>query len=1629
MRTAARQRSRSGPLARLTGVASLIAFMALCWISVSAVRNVLDAALGNLASYLQDGLKVALKREVRIERIDIDPTGTVHLHGLAIAAGKTFASGELLNVPEARLDYRLDDVLHGRVDPIGGIREVSIDNARLLIVRNANNRFNLQDLFPPKKKKPKPSPFRGIVMMHNTTIRFVDYAVRDLPAPQANRLTVLNARLDASTAPIMIVHATGHGNGRGVGQMVGEGSIVAEDGTFTFRIQAGVGDAAYWQRYFSRLNGLHVLGGWAQATVDVWKSGPLAKTAAAIGIDIRDASATTKYTLVPIRHVDGQVRILTGRPVSTAIDLKGDVSGFPLWASGTVFPGKYSRVALRAGLSGATYAGLRRVVAGVPAQKAFTLLTPATVSVSVFGPPSDLETLGQVQVSRARLFTSALSDINAKFRFRRGVVYLPSITARSGGAPISASGQVDIRSKAIQFVAGGGAVPIAAILPSRVATRGVLAGRVFISGTTRHWATTAHLKSDGGVFRGIPYESASATASVEGDRVRITDGIAKLPGGTILAQGTATLSGGLSLGVRVSGAHIGELLSRLGTKDVAGTAYFDGRVGGTISRPIVKGHAEIFDITVRGQDLDLAAGDVVWRPGQVRLVHVSVARYPAQGELNGIATTGSGGAVALNMRARLLSGRLEELFAAAKIDVDAEGDILTTEDLNIAGTLASPTISGRAVITHALIAGYPIDRAEAGFLYSKGLIKATDIDATSSEGPQFEPARLTAKLIQMREDHLEAPGGFELRGIRLERLEGLGGVYAKIAGTVDITEGSVSGTRKDPEASALITVKDLVVNGLAFDSATARLGYTKDAISLKDAVLGRQSKTLLDARVLTWHPKTQRASGAIRKVDIALDDLRSWLAQSEWYYTPAAEKARQVLSRLPAKAPLTMVAIGGPPSNPGGEMTFDGALTDMTGAGTLSVSDLGIEGDNLTRIAVGGEVKNLRYEDGRLTGGQIIIPERGIEALSDQMTVDGSFSGTFGGSVLATLDAKNIPLAYAALAYPSIGSAEYTPHGSVTVRVDAEGKLASPDIAVSISGDDLTVGSWKVPFGLRTGQISIKNSGAGAQIDASSISLIARGHSIKMAGQVPYTWSTMTVPRDKQLNFEAVANEQDLDILQLAFGEEQQGPVSAATGTIRASLKVTGTLDDPNWTGSASIHNGSVSLRPLASVLDKINAEFQFDAATKSIVVNDLSLHSTTGGTLEALPGGTLRLRRVDDSINLDPDVKFALTGFRLDEVTNGLGLGGERFRGTLSTSANLPLHITPGTQGPKVAGVINLSDVELLPPNQIRAAKEGEKTPSIIPAFDLTLVAAKNVRVGNAMYLLQVDERRPLTDRQLRITGDLLDPKVDGRFVSHEGAFKYPTARFRLTDATVAIHYPTVSTPMRVVSGQAGRDVPDEGSPLSVTANAQARLAAQVNGRSEPVTVFLHVEGPSASNAASTSPGAFGTLAPYKLTLRSSPSLPERQLVALISREDALQALAGGTGTPEEVLRQETLNVLQASVLPGALQGVETKLGEAFGLESLSVDYLATNQAVSITAAKRLGDRILLTYSRPVGSMSTTGDAYTVALSYDLGSDLRLTLRQEKGPLLFGTHNVVVGTGEPNLVETQLLLEGSRAF
>jgi hypothetical protein len=1622
------RRRKKGPLARVAGAASFLCFLALLFISVASVRILLTRATANLHVLLKQGLEAALQREVRIGSVKVSRPGVIRFSGIAIADGKTFKDGELFTVQEAVVVVRLSDMLRGKVDPVGSVRSITLEKPTLLVIRRANNRFNLQDLFKKRKKPPQPSPFRALVTLHDGRVTFRDFAVRDLPVPQTNYVTVKSAQLDAGGPPLMTVTASGYGENTRLISATGEGSINPGEGSMGFRIRANTGDAAYWMKYFARLNGMSVLQGRGLATIDVIKSGPFTRASAAVRVDVLDGAATTRYTRVPIRDVAGTVRIVTGRPISIGLDLRGRAAGIPVSVTGSVFPGTTQRVALRAAANGVTMPALRRAVYGVPDLNWLSPLTPASVQAQIYGPPKALEVIGQVQVSRAKLYTAVLSNVRVALRYSNGVADLPSIQAMAGGARVAGSGTIDLKGKTLHFVAGGAGIEARDIVPPALALRGPLTTRVVLSGSTQRPSAEVQIKAGRGRFMSVPFERVSARASVAGRQITIRDGVAELPGATLIASGTATLDGGLGLKVRAANVRLGRFLPAVGVGEVTGTAFVDGRVGGTVRQPLVHGRVEVFNMRVRGQHLDVAAGPVALSGRTVHLNSLVVAQYPAQGIVSGSATIGTSKGTTLNLIARLQTGRLESLLADAHVDMDAEGDVRTTDDIRIGGTLTSPKVSGRVVMTDATIAGYPVNTASAHFKYESGLIQATELEAHSTVGGDGQMTSVRAPLLELRGDKLKAPQGWEARGIRLDRFGGLGAPYAKLTGVVDITNGALSGTRHDPIAAADISISGLRINDLPFDSASTHAAYAGTEVSLSDFSLARGGAAVFRLPHLSYDRDKKLGHAQVQVSSLKLNDIRKALTQSEWYLSDEAKPVHDLVARLPAQSDAAVMTVEGPPGTTGQPLSVDGTLQDLSVAGTVAVAGVQVEGENLSKVSIGGTADKLKIEGRRLVAGTIEIPERGLVAEStDRIDVSGHLKGEIGGSVVAKLEAFNVPLSVVSAFVPTLKNADYTPHGEVSVTVDASGKIDAPDLAASIKAENITFGKVQVPFTIRTGEIDLTNEGGSAMITAKSFRVLTKDHAVVLNGAVPFSWKRFDIPADEPLNFTADMHEQGLDILEVAFGQEQRGPVQSAKGTVTAHLSVAGTKAHPNWSGYVRVQDGSVQLRPFKSLLKDIAADLEFDAASTAIRVKTLSLNSSTGGSMTMLPGSSLKLvPHVDGPSTLEPDISIALKDLNVDEATNGFGLGGERFRGTLDTAPTTPLTIKKGKTGPLVAGSILLSNVDFTPPNDIAAAKQSAQPPAVNPSFDLKLVTGKNVRVGNALYRLVVDEKRPETDRRLLIRGDLEQPRLDGRFTARDGNFNYPTARFRLTDAVVVVHYPAFSATSNTVRPANG--IGGDSSPISVAANAQARLMATVNGRREPVTVYMQVEGPSSGTAATASQGAFQSLAPYKITLRSSPSLPQRQLVALISREDALQALAGGTGTPEEVLRQETLNILQASVLPGALQGIESRIGAAFGLETLSVDYLTLDHQVSVTAGKRFGDRLLLTYTKPVGA-TTSGDAYTISLSYDLGARLRLTLQQQKGAILFGTQAALAPIGQPSVVETQLLLEGSMPF
>lgn len=1620
------KRRASGPLTRLWRLVSLAALASIAVIGGVSLWTVFISATRHLNVALVRALEQSLHRAVRIESLDAMQPGLVRLRGLAIANGQTFAEGEILRVPVADVRYRFWDMLRGRVDPVGSIQSVTITRPYALIVRSRTNHFNLQDLFPKRRKPPKPSTFRAVVRVRDGTVRFVDHAVRDLPSPQSNVLTSVNATVDAQAPPLIAAALTANA-GPHAGRIRANGTVEPATGGFTFSGVSSSDHLEYWTRYLAEIRGLDVVAGRGQVDLRVWKPAVKAPISAVATVVFDSGMARTIYTRAPIEDAAGRLTFRTGHPLEAEVNITATAAGIPLRAAGSLFIGPNARMALTASAEGVTPSRLRQLVTA-PIPDWVQPLAPASLQAQIYGSPANPVIVGAVQLPALKLYGPIISNVRAAVRIQDDVVYIPSATGVAGGRLISGHGEYHPRTEALRLVAGAPNLSAEMLGLRKLPLSGVVSTQVIVTGTSSAPKSSVLLTVNDGRFRGIPFQRLTARVNVSGRTVKVERAVADLPGARVTANGEVALDGPVNLRVKTAGAQLGRLLPAAGIMGISGTGFFDGRVVGTLDAPRVQGRASVFNANIRGNRVDYAAGPVRASERGVHLDGMTVARYPAQGVVSGFASFRPNGQVALKMVAKLQTGRLESLLKDAGVEPMAEGNVRTSDNVAIGGTLASPSVSGRVEITDASVQGYPVRQASAAFQYTAGALEVSDLEAISVGGRGGGATVLTVPLVRLRQDRFETPRPFTLTSLHLNHFPGLGAPYADIGGAVDITEGYISGTSRHPSISALVTAPDLAVNGAEFKDVSVRVSYKDTAVAVSDGTISYDGRTLVTIPHAVWNPSTRVGSADIHLDALPAGLVLTLLRKSEWLYnTDQGRRLNQSLQQMDrmnvdwSGAALTLAetaqhgAVAGP-------LHIFVAGDSLTVDGAAQVTGLKMEDQTLQRASLSGKATNLHLKGGRLMG-TISVPPDGFQVDSGDMAVSGQFDGTVGGSLDARLDALNVPLTYAKLFLPrKYKSPSYEMHGAVTATLAAHGDWDKPEMTASVSGKDITIGRRDIPFAIRTTAIQLTNTPQGAVLSARGIRLLARDHSIRFEGEAPFDWKTRTIPADRPLNVTASVDEQGLDLLAVLFGASKGGPIQTAKGSVAAEVRLTGTIADPVWNGYARVADGTVKLRMLDTTFQNITADLSLEPARQMLVVNTLSVQSSSGnGKLVVQPGGTVALPSLDSGLaSIVPDLAVSLDNFRIEETPNGLGLG-ERVRGTLNTPKETPLRVVNGARGPLIKGTILLTDVDVLPPNITPPAIAAGPEPSFVPSFDVTLAVGKNVWVRNPLLRVKLDDSAPLSQRTLRVTNTLTQPRVDGRLTSHEGTFIYPTARFKLTDADIRVHYPAVQD----VFGGGGVE---GASSFTLSADAQARLMATVNSRRQPVTLYLHVEGPTTAGQADVENGGmFNSLAPYHITLRSSPSLPERQLVALITREDALQQLAQG-GNTQDILRQETMNILQASVLPEALSGLESRIGRAFGLESLSLDYTMETSAVSVTAAKRLTDRLVLTYSRPVGD-STEGSVYTVGLSYQLGPRLQLTLQQRKGPLLPSAHSAAMPSTEANVTDTQVLIEGSYPF
>jgi translocation and assembly module TamB len=365
-------------------------------------------------------------------------------------------------------------------------------------------------------------------------------------------------------------------------------------------------------------------------------------------------------------------------------------------------------------------------------------------------------------------------------------------------------------------------------------------------------------------------------------------------------------------------------------------------------------------------------------------------------------------------------------------------------------------------------------------------------------------------------------------------------------------------------------------------------------------------------------------------------------------------------------------------------------------------------------------------------------------------------------------------------------------------------------------------------------------------------------------------------------------------------------PDLTASGTSTFRVEAHGTLKNPGLTGQVDFKNASLALEDLPNSLSQLNGTLEFNQDRLEVK----SLTAMSGGGLLSV-SGYLAYRN-----GIYADLSLTGKGIRI------------RYPQGVSSAADINLQL----QGPQnnllLHGGVLITRFTISPEVDFvaLAAQAGKAQPlarSDAPSNHIRL----DIRVQSSPQLnFQNAYAKLAGDVDLHVRGTLASPSLLGRVSITEGSATIAGTRYELQRGEI-----TFTNPVRIQP--------------NIDLNATARV------EDYDITLGLH-----------------GSIDQLAVSYRSSPPLPEADVVALLA--------LGRTQDQQRLYTQQqqqlASNPATDALLGGALNAtVSSRVQRLFGAGSVKVDpsYLGAlgNSTTRITVEEQLGKNLTLTYATDV--------------------------------------------------------------
>ncbi len=353
---------------------------------------------------------------------------------------------------------------------------------------------------------------------------------------------------------------------------------------------------------------------------------------------------------------------------------------------------------------------------------------------------------------------------------------------------------------------------------------------ITVTGTLDNPSVVGYISSHRGSYNGYLLSGMEGDYTMKNGVLTVQDFHIYSPLVDMDLNGTVTVATkALDLAVAVHDVDLRRFEKKL-PYPIEGHGVFDGRILGTLDEPVFDGKLTAPLLTLNGETITDAAGEVHLRGTRV--------------ELHPFAFKQNGGIYSLRMvidiDSETLGGKVkvEQGDLAAMLSVaNAKNEAIhgrVNADIDLGGTLSVPRISVRGMLTEGDICGYPLTDVSLD-----GALDGRVLTLRKFEGHQGTGVLAAAGTADLDG---EIDARLSAHGIRAGMLSAAAGLNMDVVGTLDL-EAEFGGTVEHPLADASLTITDGGVRGSTFDSLTGLIHLRGSVVELEQVIATKAQGT------------------------------------------------------------------------------------------------------------------------------------------------------------------------------------------------------------------------------------------------------------------------------------------------------------------------------------------------------------------------------------------------------------------------------------------------------------------------------------------------------------------------------------------------------------------------------------------------------------------------------------------------------------------------------------------------------------------------------------------------------------------------------------------------------------------